>query len=170
MQAAKKIELRKTLFEHRLRLSEDEVLSTSEKILNTLSKNWSWAQIGNIHIYKPIKKYNEIDTKKFINFIKQNYPNIKIEVVPNKLSAGAEMPKGKDYDMVIVPMLGFDRRGYRLGYGGGYYDKFLAKNNCKQIVGLAYGFSEIDEIPEEIHDKKMDKIITEKEIISLDLV
>jgi hypothetical protein len=123
--------------------------------------------IKKIHIYKPIKKYNEIDTGEFINLVQQNHPDIEIEIAPKELPPSLKMPKGNKYDLVIVPVLGFDRRGFRLGYGGGYYDRFLAKNNCKQVIGLAYSFSELDTFPNEPHDQKLDKIITEKEIISV---
>ncbi len=151
--------------EKKLKLSTIEVDKYSEKILNTLSKYISWQEIDKLHIYLPIKEHNEVDTKKLIGFLRENYPNIQIEIAPKK--AMPTIPEGNVYDLVILPVVGFDRRGYRLGYGGGYYDKFLAKNRCKQTIGLAYSFSEIDKIPDEPHDRKIQTIITEKEIINV---
>ncbi len=74
-------------------------------------------------------------------------------------------------DIVIVPMLAFDRKGYRLGYGGGYYDctiKDLRKRKKDlEIVGIAYSQQAcLFPLPKEEHDEKMDYIITPKEIIS----
>ena len=139
----KKIALRKSLMTKRRGLEPVEVNNCSEKILNTLRAYLYWAKIKRIHTYLPIENNNEINTVKFIDFIKQNYPDISIEIAPNKVIANSEVPSVNQYDLMIVPLLGFDRRGFRLGYGGGYYDKFLAKNSCKQVIGLGYSFSEM---------------------------
>ncbi|MFN4245503.1 MAG: 5-formyltetrahydrofolate cyclo-ligase [Brevinematia bacterium] len=69
-------------------------------------------------------------------------------------------------DLILVPLVGFDKEGYRIGYGGGFYDTFLSKNS-KRIglkIGLAYECQKIKYIPKEKHDQKLDIIITEKNI------
>jgi 5-formyltetrahydrofolate cyclo-ligase len=74
-------------------------------------------------------------------------------------------------DIFLVPMLAFDRRGNRLGYGGGYYDFTLAEyRNKKNVlaVGLAYAEQAcLFNLPTEEHDQKMDWIITEQSIVHL---
>ncbi len=67
-------------------------------------------------------------------------------------------------ELVIVPGIVFDIKGYRVGHGLGYYDKFLKKTNAKKI-GLAFEFQVVSEISYEEHDIKMDKIVTEDRII-----
>jgi 5-formyltetrahydrofolate cyclo-ligase len=69
-----------------------------------------------------------------------------------------------ELDLVIAPLLAFDRSGGRLGFGGGYYDHFLAACSCPK-AGLAYSFQEVEKIPREPHDCSLDIIITEKEIV-----
>jgi 5-formyltetrahydrofolate cyclo-ligase len=69
-----------------------------------------------------------------------------------------------DLDLVIVPGIAFDRRGNRLGFGGGYYDRFFERCNATR-VGLAYAFQVVDDIPAEDHDEKMDWVVTEDEVI-----
>lgn len=69
-------------------------------------------------------------------------------------------------DLVIVPLVAFDRNGNRLGMGGGYYDSFLAECACPK-VGLAYAFQEVEQVPVEPHDMKLDIIITDREVIRL---
>ena len=69
-------------------------------------------------------------------------------------------------DLVVAPLLAFDRTCGRLGFGGGYYDSLLGECTCPKI-GLAYSFQEIDRVPVEPHDQKLDIIITEKEIIKI---
>lgn len=65
-------------------------------------------------------------------------------------------------DVIIMPLLGFDKLGTRLGYGGGYYDRTLAGLARKpRLIGLAYAAQELDEIPREPHDIPLDAIITE---------
>ena len=65
-------------------------------------------------------------------------------------------------DIVVVPGLAFDRRGYRMGYGGGYYDRLLARlPSSVASLGLAYGAQLVDAIPIEPHDLAVDWILTE---------
>lgn len=66
-------------------------------------------------------------------------------------------------DAVLVLGLGFDRRGFRLGYGSGYFDRFLARRPFPAI-GLAYSVQLLDEVPNEAHDIPMAAIVTEGEI------
>ncbi len=65
-------------------------------------------------------------------------------------------------DVVLMPLLGFDSRGTRLGYGGGYYDRTLAVLPRKpMLVGLAFAAQELPHIPREQHDVPLDAIVTE---------
>jgi 5-formyltetrahydrofolate cyclo-ligase len=68
-------------------------------------------------------------------------------------------------DLLLVPMLAFDSRGYRLGYGGGFYDRTLEKlRGLKPVaaIGVAYSAQEIQEVPRGPHDQPLDWIMTEK--------
>lgn len=67
-------------------------------------------------------------------------------------------------DITLTPGLAFSKDGYRLGYGGGYYDRFFAKYRTKK-VGLAFYDQLTDKIPKEEFDQKLDYLVTEKEII-----
>lgn len=71
-------------------------------------------------------------------------------------------------DILLCPLLAFDRTGARLGYGGGYYDATLQSLRAKKTiiaVGLAYAVQEVDAVPLGKYDQRMDLIITEKEVI-----
>ncbi len=71
-----------------------------------------------------------------------------------------------DIDVVIVPGAGFDYSGNRLGYGAGYYDILLSENKKKiPVIALAYEEQLVDSIPSEMHDVKVDMIITDKRVI-----
>jgi 5-formyltetrahydrofolate cyclo-ligase len=72
--------------------------------------------------------------------------------------------------VLLVPLLAFDRAGYRLGYGGGFYDRTLAglKDAGEALaVGLAYGGQELPEVPRDGNDQKLDWIVTEEEAIEI---
>ena len=71
-------------------------------------------------------------------------------------------------DIILVPLLAFDERLYRLGYGGGYYDRYIEKVSKKKPfikVGLALSVQKINNIPTTKYDKKLDYIVTEKYIL-----
>jgi 5-formyltetrahydrofolate cyclo-ligase len=68
-------------------------------------------------------------------------------------------------EVLIVPMLAWDRRGYRLGYGGGFYDRTLAGLRMRGrvlAVGFAYSAQEVAEVPIDAFDQRLDAVVTEK--------
>ncbi len=68
-----------------------------------------------------------------------------------------------DPDIVLVPLLAFDARGYRLGYGGGFYDRTLAKLRAQKpviAVGLAYDEQKVDAVPIDAYDQRLDWVLT----------
>ena len=71
-------------------------------------------------------------------------------------------------DIILIPMVGFDKNLNRLGYGGGYYDRIIEKLMKKKKIlkiGLAFSKQKIDNLPISKYDKKMDYIVTEKYIL-----
>jgi 5-formyltetrahydrofolate cyclo-ligase len=68
-------------------------------------------------------------------------------------------------DVVLVPCVGFTREGYRLGYGGGYYDRWLAAHPGVLSIGLAWSLSETHFAPES-HDQPLTMVLTEREVIA----
>ena len=79
---------------------------------------------------------------------------------------GEEVPE--DLDVIVVPGACFTPEGYRIGYGGGYYDSFLSKHADGALkVGFCYDRFIVDSIPVEDHDVPVDLIITEKEVIRI---
>lgn len=71
-------------------------------------------------------------------------------------------------EVLLVPLLAFDRSGYRLGYGGGFYDRTLAALRVERqvlAVGLAYAGQEAPEVPHEPTDRRLDALVTERELL-----
>jgi 5-formyltetrahydrofolate cyclo-ligase len=79
---------------------------------------------------------------------------------------GSEIPASpEDIQLVVVPVIAFDRKGHRLGYGAGYYDRFLSSHPHMRKIGVAFSCLEVPEIPGDENDVAMDLIVTEKGII-----
>jgi 5-formyltetrahydrofolate cyclo-ligase len=76
--------------------------------------------------------------------------------------APSELAPRAEPDMILVPLLGFDARGTRLGYGGGYYDRTIAALPRRpRLVGLAFACQEVPHVPREDHDVPLDAVVTE---------
>ncbi|MDK2891206.1 MAG: 5-formyltetrahydrofolate cyclo-ligase [Methanoculleus sp.] len=79
---------------------------------------------------------------------------------------GHELPaRPEDVEVVVIPMLAFDAEGNRLGYGAGYYDRFLCRYPHPKKIGIAFSCQQAQSIPADENDVKMDCIVTEKGII-----
>ncbi len=72
-------------------------------------------------------------------------------------------------DVLIVPMLAFDAQGFRLGYGGGFYDRTLALLRAKKkiiAIGAAYSAQQVDEVPHDAHDEPLNFVMTERGVLT----
>ena len=86
---------------------------------------------------------------------------------------GIEVPSNREAavlpDAVLVPLVAFDKNRHRLGYGAGYYDETIheLRKSAKsiQIIGIAFAAQQVEAIPAESHDAKLDAVVTEKGIV-----
>jgi len=80
---------------------------------------------------------------------------------------GTMRPEGevRAPDFLLVPLLAFDRRGFRVGYGAGYYDRTLAELSGRVRLGVAYADQELDEVPAGPYDARLDAVATERGVI-----
>jgi 5-formyltetrahydrofolate cyclo-ligase len=69
--------------------------------------------------------------------------------------------------LVIIPLIAFDRQGHRLGYGAGYYDRFLSRHPWMRMIGVAFSCQEVDVVPEDGNDVPLDAIVTEEGVVPL---
>ena len=91
-----------------------------------------------------------------------------VEVEFGVREPAAEAPRVRP-DLVFVPLVAFDRRGHRLGYGAGFYDRTLADlrlTGRTTTVGIAYAIQEVPEMPNEGHDQRLDYVLTDREWIN----
>lgn len=170
-----KTELRKLILEKREGLSTEQRCALLQQVIDHLNE-FDFTNIKIVHIYLPIKKKNEIDTFPIIRFLKLIAPNLKIVIPKSDFKTfeminvlyddntiltennfgiwepvNGEVVENEKIDMVICPLLSFDKRGYRVGYGKGFYDRFL--NKCREdVVKIGLSYFEPEEIIEDVND------------------
>lgn len=176
--------IRKSILEKRNSLNPEEVAKRSKKIAENLFSLSEFKSSKNIMFY--VSFSNEAHTH---DMIKDSLKS-KIVLVPKVVEHEIKPALISDFDrlvptgkfnilepfdpvffnprrieVVIVAGTAFDRNGNRIGYGFGYYDRFL-KNVPKALkIGLAFDFQIVDKIPEDNYDVPMDIIVTDKEVI-----
>jgi 5-formyltetrahydrofolate cyclo-ligase len=107
-----------------------------------------------------IKKRNQMDFFRW-----SNIEPLKINKygIPEPISSKIIYP-----DILLIPLVGYDNDFNRLGYGGGFYDRYIEKiEKIKKVIkiGLAFSYQKLKSVPINQYDKKLDFIITEKEIL-----
>jgi len=140
-------------------MSGSEVSSKSRMIGRKLLNDIDWPSYKLVCAYTPIDSLNEIDTRLVISRLESQGLSV-------QLVSPAQTPKlpAGTFDVILVPCLAFDEQRYRLGWGGGWYDKFLAQQPEALKVGLAYKDSLVSSLPHEPHDIPLDMIFTEDRV------
>lgn len=165
--AHSKAVLRQSLKQARLELTDAEHTLKSRAICERLEWAIDWSGVRSLHFFEPLHELMEVDISRFITDLEDQFP--KLQMVAPRLIEGAwqmigthggELPE--QFDVIIVPMLGFDPKTlHRIGYGGGFYDKFLASQPQAKKVGVCFELGQVDHIEAESHDVSLDLIITE---------
>ncbi|PWG06801.1 5-formyltetrahydrofolate cyclo-ligase [Polaribacter aquimarinus] len=181
----KKLELRNIYKQKRNELTFDEIQNLQESIYQQIY-DLEISQVENIHLFLTLKKFKEIDTQPIIDYFREQNKQIvvsKSNFSQNTLSHfileedteiktntyGIPEPKNavpiseKELDLVFVPLLISDKNNYRVGYGKGFYDRFLSncREDCKKIgVNFFKPISKISEINK--YDIPLDTVIYPK--------
>ena len=186
-----KSDLRKLYLAKRKALSSEEITAKSQQICELFFQEIDLKKVEYLHIFLPIKKQNEIDTFLIIKRLQEDYPLINIvasrsnfdnfemqhfmleeeNLTENKwgiLEPSSESRKEvqpEQIDLVIIPLLCFDKQGNRVGYGKGFYDRFLQKCSSKALK-VGFCLKEPIELIENLNefDVKMDICITPNEV------
>lgn len=184
-----KPELRKTYLQERKEISSSAYIELNHRMLDQFFQHIDLSAVKILHTFLPLKKNKEPDTEMIIARIQNEFPAIRL-CVPRIHSAADRLesfffegmhqmaenawgilqpitgtPLNPDkIDMVLVPLLVFDQAGHRVGYGKGYYDRFLA--NCRPDcckVGLSF-FPPVDKIQTHAGDVPLDCCVTPEKV------
>lgn len=187
-----KAELRKIYLTKQNSLSFDERLEKSRAVSGQFFQHFGLSKINFLHCFLPIQKFKEIDTSFIFERVWRDFPHIET-VVPRinlktlemqsltykadtKLAQNAwqihepihdRFVETKEIDAVLVPLLCSDESGFRVGYGKGFYDRFL--RNCRAEclkIGLSY-FAPVKGVADaEDFDVKLDFCITPEQVFN----
>ena len=185
-------DLRKSYLEKRLALTEAEYARFNERLCKTFFRSVNLSSVHVLHTFLPMRKFNEPDTGLIMDGIRRSFPTIQLSIPkvndttgtlenyfwegPDQLVEtkwglaeprhGVPTPTDK-IDMVLVPLLVVDQHGYRVGYGKGYYDRFLStcRPDCRTL-GISF-FPPIESISGiEWFDRKLDMALTPGQLFS----
>jgi 5-formyltetrahydrofolate cyclo-ligase len=187
-----KKEFRQMMHEQRKKLTPDEVRLLSEKIVKALtafpllSKSrfiMSYMPYGNEVDIMPLNRRlldegkalcvprvlngSQMDAVQVTSLDKDFVKNGFGILEPRKEAEPADIRK---IDLILVPGVAFDLLGNRLGHGKGFYDRFLESCNNAYTIGIAYDFQVFNNIPCELHDKKMDAVVTESGVLTINQI
>lgn len=183
----RKEKLRAKLLNRRKEIPADEFGEASAVIIQQLKELAEFKEAETIHCYVSMNGRREVNTHGFIrdmlsagkrvvvpvtNFKKGILNHVALESIDDLESnkwGVLEPGNGKQIapealDLVVIPMVGGDELGNRIGYGKGFYDRFLKEVSCSKI-GLIFERNIVEQIPVEDFDIPLDKIITERRII-----
>lgn len=162
-----KVELRSELQQSRAELSVPEVIEKSERVLNALIAVLKNLKYRSLHCYEPIAKLHEVDVSELFDLPDAAlFTSRKMNGEWHVISVIDDIAKNKPIlDVIIVPMLGFDKTLHRIGYGSGYYDRFLADYPHALKIGVCYEQGYVDVVPAEPHDIPLNLIITEERAV-----
>lgn len=189
--AAAKAALRQRMRRQRLLLSPSQVESMSRPIVEYLDAGMQRAGFKVLMAYAPFR--NEVDISPLLKSWRQKGLTLVLPVTewetqsllpvavdryPEDLVVGRyglcepsreaarEVWPVEDIDVVLVPGLAFDVHGYRLGYGDGFYDRFLRDLTSRTLtIGVAFDFQIVDTVFAESHDVPVNQVVTERRII-----
>ncbi|HYE84439.1 MAG TPA: 5-formyltetrahydrofolate cyclo-ligase [Clostridia bacterium] len=182
--------IRKQILEIRNKLSDDEVYHFSQSIFSHLKENSFFNTSAHVMIYLDFK--HEVKTDPIIDYCLMHNKKVYIPVcIPethelciSRITSLKELKEGHfgirepraEYirlsdssliDLVLVPGVAFDNSGNRIGFGAGYYDRFMKRLQPDAVkAALAYSFQIVDHVPSDEFDIAADYVITEKSTIN----
>jgi 5-formyltetrahydrofolate cyclo-ligase len=183
--------LRQHLLEQRAALTREQVAALSRGVMENLRALPLWSSLEEALLYAPIR--NEVDTWPLLEELWEREIRVllprcrrcapgEMEWAPttcsNDLAPGMYAVPEPDPrtcqpvdslqpDLIVLPGVAFDRHGYRLGYGGGFYDRFLSLPGLSRAatIGLAFSFQLVENLPRDPWDRPVTIVITEQEIV-----
>ncbi len=187
-----KKEIREAILQEKVKFSKAVAKEKSLAIFNILKETDLYKNADNVMVYITLDNENEVSTAPLINDLFDKGKRIFVPLTVHKTKElivselkdlegdleignfGVMEPKKETtrpvdpsiLDLVIVPGVAFDKEGYRIGHGAGYYDRFLPRLSEKTAtVSLAFDMQLIDKVPTCCHDIAVEYIITEKQLI-----
>ncbi|MDO5381843.1 MAG: 5-formyltetrahydrofolate cyclo-ligase [Eubacteriales bacterium] len=182
-----KKEIRTLIAQKKSQLSEGYIVDNSKAVFDNIFNSLEYKE--NCEILTYVSYNQEVDTKKFILRCIEDGKNVYVpKVIKNdygktmifvRIKSFDDLQKGYmgisepvsdeeslvDKGLMIMPGLAFDREFNRIGYGGGFYDRYLEEHKNILKIGVCFDFQLFDSIPCEEHDLKPDIVVTQNEVL-----
>lgn len=173
---------RQVLRAQRSRLPAKDVSEKSRCIMNRLIRSELFQQSGSVFAY--LNTNHEVQTRPLIEYCLRIGKPVFVPVTRphdmffSRLCDFSDLREGMygipeprnpiaaepdENSLFLIPGLGFDRCGTRLGYGAGYYDKYLQCRRSLHLLGICFNIQRVEKLPAEKTDIQMDSVLTEKE-------
>ncbi|QNN22561.1 5-formyltetrahydrofolate cyclo-ligase [Planctomycetales bacterium ZRK34] len=190
MPAERKKQMRRQLRQWLSQLDPQQVRTRSQNAAHRLIQTDAFAQATTVMLYLPLT--GEVDTRPIALRAWQDDKTVTVPLISHEQKhmipvtlRSFEEPMNLDHlgvrsprtgepmpismiDLVLVPGLGFDRNGRRLGRGAGFFDRFLARPDFGGVVcGVAFDEQVVDELPTDVHDVSMQMIVTDRQVLWL---
>ena len=169
--------IRQEIFSRRKAASDREILEGSRKIFEAVRALPEYREAASVYAYMDCR--HEVMTREFIQAAWADGKQVAVPKVDGKnmvfytIRDFGELEEGyygiqepvvrrearAEDALVIVPGVAFDRERRRIGYGGGFYDKYLASHEEIITAALGYDFQIVEKVPSESHDRRMDYLI-----------
>jgi len=172
---------RNFLRERRDSLTPDEMIQKSQIITDTLVESDLFKNCGSLFAYLNVR--NEVHTYPLIDYCFKTGKPVYVPVTRDKemfftrlfdflhlkeAAFGIPEPENpvpaepNNRSLFIIPGVGFDKCGNRIGYGAGFYDRYLSRRKSLQMIGICFEIQLVDLLPAEETDVRMDSVLTEK--------
>lgn len=171
-----KAELRAKLLKLRRNLNPEDVMKRSGRLSVQIISEIDWQNCKNLHVFLPLEGDNEPDIRAFTERALEMGCSIYATDPASKSGRKVlplESPKHQsqikqyqlsdeiDFDYIIVPMIAFDPvSNNRLGFGGGFYDRFIAGQRRAKTIGVCFSEFATNNLPMEDHDQRLDQILS----------
>lgn len=175
------------MLDERVQLTNLQYLEKSKAIVQRLKQQPEFKRAETIHCYVSLNQRNEVNTRPLIKDLVRSDKKMVVPIThfnsgelthvylqhysdlqQNKWGvmepSGGKNADQADLDLIVVPMVGGDLQKNRIGYGKGFYDRFLSQVSAPTI-GLLFESCLLEEVPVETFDVPLDKLITEKKVI-----
>lgn len=179
-----KKEIRDFILKKRLDLEQEKYEKYSQRIVEKLRNQIKKMEFDSIALYYPINK--EVDVLPLIEELLKTQKKVYLPKVLGKqmkmgrvkrfdrlIKSKFNIPEPIDdefsskIDLYVIPAIAYDFNGYRIGYGGGYYDRYFIQSPKTYLIGVVFNFQLISSFPTHSNDLKVDFIITEKNEIEI---
>lgn len=147
---------RRQVIDRLMQLDDAQAVASSKQVCQGVVKVLETVSFQSILLYRPRVEPREVMLHELEVYLHRH--GALVDYAP----LGKQAPLlSKQYDVIVVPLLGYDAAKFRLGNGGGWYDRLLARQSSALKIGVGFAVGQLENLPHEAHDVPMDIIVSD---------